>query len=111
MRMNPEEIQTTEQHKEYIFSTLKERGVSKYDVGQEEHGGRLWRKNVLSMMGDEIIDFVVYFSVLEQQVKRAAEILDDARSLHEPYNLQKEMTKAYNVLTIGNEEGIPEEER
>ena len=41
--------------------------AKKYETGAKEHGGRLWRKNVLKMLRDEIIDLPVYFEVLERQ--------------------------------------------
>lgn len=87
--------------------------TKKYEIGQAEHGGRLWRKNTLKMLRDEIIDLPVYFEVLEKQHEEALELLGIVVSdIPEVYRTEHEtrIVQAYNILKFGNPEGELEED-
>ncbi len=99
----------------------------KYTIGQEEHGGRLWRKNVCKMLRDEIIDLSVYYEVLEQQYDQAVAELDTAKKIIEEFRqdeftdedyevatkteeIYKSVYNAHNILVYGNKQGELEED-
>jgi hypothetical protein len=92
----------------------------KYMVGQDEHGGKLWRKPVINAMKDEVIDMVVYFEVLEAQYTKAVAELEVAMEVIREFNKEDftdrtdewiEATEnAYNILVFGNKEGELEED-
>jgi len=65
-------------HIEGVIKRFAERAYEKYAAGQEEHGGDLWRKDiVLEELKSEAIDFVVYALTLEDQIKRSGAILGE----------------------------------
>lgn len=86
--------------------------AKKYEKGQAEHGGRLWRKNTLNMLRDEIIDLPVYFEVLEAQHARAITLLAVAiaEMTDEKTIGDGSVIEAYNILEYGNPEGELEED-
>ena len=90
-----------------------DRVAEKYKAGEKEHSGRLWRKPVHKLIGDEITDLGIYFDTHMEQVERVKEllrgVLNDAGPSDEEYWMAVEM--AYNILEYGNEDGIPEEDR
>ena len=92
------------------MTTFEAAWRDKYMKGQEEHGGKLWRKAVLPFMGDEVLDFVSYFGVLAPQLKRVEEILEEGQNggTNQAFDA---IGRALNILRIGNEEGVSEEER
>ena len=104
------------EHRDAAIRRFSERASRKYDMGQEEHGGRFWRKPVLRYMQDEIVDLVFYYDVLAGQQERAIQLLEWATSSPlphpdpegiSPYRMAK---MALNVLKYGNEDGATEEE-
>jgi hypothetical protein len=105
---------TPEQHADDIVKWFKRNVEEKYFKGQKEHGGRLWRKPVLSMLRDEVVDAATYFEVLEAQHREAAfhlKLCMDAFNACSPDDAESHAICAYNLLTIGNIEGLPEEEK
>jgi len=92
----------------------------KYRAGQDEHGGKLWRKPMLKHMTEEVIDLVVYMQTHTQQQHQLTALLMRAKSLIEtfPYEFtdglaecEGVINRALNLLVEGNEEGKTEEER
>jgi len=51
----------------------------RYETGQKEHGGRLWRKDCLSKLLDELADAYVYAVTLEHQIDAIHGIVYEAR--------------------------------
>jgi hypothetical protein len=98
---------TPEEHVELIISDFAKQATKKYMKGQEEHGGRLWRKNCLPFMFEEVIDFYVYMHVVNAQLVEMKYLLKNAIALKD-WEL---VEAAYNLLTMGNKEGVPEEEK
>lgn len=57
-------------HVESILAWVNKELPAKYEKGQLEHGGDLWRKSGIDkMMGEEVIDFIVYHVTLAQQLE------------------------------------------
>lgn len=110
---------TPEQHMDVIMEAFQAGWREKYMKGQDEHGGRLWRKQCLPFLLEEVLDFVSYVAVLPPQLKRVYALLGEARDLISEGNFTDEglediddrLERSMNILNIGNEEGIPEEER
>ena len=42
---------------------------AKYRAGQEEHGGYLWRRKMLTNVLEEVVDQVCYVLTLEEQLE------------------------------------------
>lgn len=97
------------EHFKEIADWFRAKGSLKYAKGQEEHGGRLWRKNVIHMLGDEILDLPTYYYVLLHQHESAIAELKEGLDTREFPHLY--MQRAYNILTVGNPEGTQEEEK
>lgn len=56
-------------HVRRILDWVNEKLPAKYTAGKLEHGGKLWlKKGIGKMMGEEIIDFIVYFHTREEQL-------------------------------------------
>ena len=92
----------TEDQNEHLRDIQREFSQSvagKYKKGANEHGGNLWEKPCINFLGDEILDFVVYYYTLKSQIRRVKALI-----------LQHEPIKAYNLLEYGNEEGIKRNE-
>lgn len=59
----------------------------KYRKGQNEHGGNLWEKDNLAALGEEAIDFVVYFYTIRaniQHIKDVVYLLDRQLAIDKP---------------------------
>ena len=54
-------------HEEEIADWFAKAMSKKYRAGQDEHGGKLWRKPMLKNMQDEVVDLVVYFHTHNMQ--------------------------------------------
>ena len=103
---------TPKQHMERICNWFKIAGTKKYNRGQAEHGGKLWRKPALKLLGDEILDIPIYFRVLEEQQEEVLDQLQMALAAgHDLAVITMHIRNAYNILKIGNKEGITEEEK
>lgn len=100
------ELKTAEDHVALISETLTSEIKKKYMAGQEEHGGKLWRKPVLGFAWEEVLDLPVYLHVLKQQHDEMKAI---ALAGAQGENSQAACAEIYNILTIGNAEGAREE--
>ena len=107
------------EHAHHVSNRFRERMFKKYRQGQEEHGGDLSRKAVQGHIMEEAIDQAVYLEThmdhldeIDRYLQRALESLDkchcDGQEFRGAYEA---IIKAHNILTIGNPEGIEEEER
>lgn len=103
-------VVTPQDHKERIISWFTEKWSKKYDNGQVEHGGKLWRKQCLPFLVEEMLDFFSYVAVLAPQLLMAAQAADEA-STKCTCSARHDIRKVANLLSIGNEEGVPEEDR
>ncbi len=111
---------TPKQHFDNICNWFRVKGEAKYFRGQKEHGGRLWRKPCLKLLGEEILDMPIYFRVLEEQHELALDYLalaladwtdDNDLSSIMPHTDKANVRNAYNILRFGNPEGEVEEEK
>ena len=110
--MNKENCMTPIEHAQKICAWFIQHAITKYMAGQEEHGGRLWRKPVWKYLRDEIIDMPIYFQVMEEQQTRIEILLGDALSkMSDGYSGESDVKAAYNLVCYGNEEGTKEEEK
>ena len=82
----------------------------KYFKGVKSHGGKVWRKNCLPHLREELMDAVVYLSVVEDQMDKAKVMLAVALAEPSPNVSRAMVSKAYNILTTGNPEDIMEDE-
>lgn len=58
-----------EKHLDDIKMNFCEEVDVKYQAGQQEHGGSLWKKSgIIKNIRQETLDFVVYTDVLKQQL-------------------------------------------
>ena len=104
-------------HKLFVAKSTADEIVKKYEKGQEEHGGKLWRKPIMDYIGEEIIDMVIYWATFKTQWK---ELLHTIRYLHlltlDPqtnttHEIKMLAGKALNLMERGNVEGEEEEGR
>lgn len=108
---------TPEQHVEEILAEVRHDVRTKYKAGQEEHGGKLWRKPIMNYMGEEITDLVVYWYTFRDQwysLRRHLLQLEEAIGFNTeivPDWVQADVEKACNLMLHGNWQGKPEEER
>lgn len=106
---------TPSEHFDKIVGWFKTVGEVKYNKGQKEHGGRLWRKNTIHMLGEEILDLPTYFYVLLKQYEQALDQLNLAitkdKACKSPLEVMVHVRNAYNILQVGNTDGIAEEEK
>jgi len=59
------------EHLDDIIDEFTELATEKYEKGQLEHGGKLWKKSgLLDMAIDEAIDQVIYLITLKQQIEK-----------------------------------------
>lgn len=105
----PHEIEPAngEEHLAALLARQNARVQRKYRRGQAEHGGMLHRKPVLPYLLEEVDDLVVYADTHARQQALVVELLGKALS-EKSFTL---VAQAFNVLVIGNIDGVPEEER
>ena len=54
--------------------------TDKYEAGQKEHGGNLWKKSgIIRNIHNETFDFAVYVDVLKQQLQMVQSLLHDGK--------------------------------
>jgi len=70
------EYETPRQHREHLIDTFTEAYREKYDKGQQEHGGQLWKKDTTGFMLEEVLDFWSYAKVATDQRDEAIAILE-----------------------------------
>ena len=107
-------------HELEIEAWYVEKMRAKYRAGQDEHGGKLWRKPMVKHMIEEVIDLTVYMQTHEQQqlallatLMEAGDILES--KVEDTTAIQARalslVEAAINIMLYGNEEGEIEEER
>jgi hypothetical protein len=99
------DYQSPGEHIANIIAKLPQRFLNKYDMGQEEHGGKLWRKQCLVQLEEELIDALIYFKVIQHQVELARHVLMDAMT--DKISYEDAVDMAYNILEWGNVWGNP----
>ena len=102
-----EDYATSQDHIDDILDRFESEFTYKYAAGQSQHGGKLWKKSTFRMMKDEALDFISYMYVLEDHLLKLREL---ARLAIETGDLEY-CNKILNILEVGNEEGIPEEDK
>ena len=98
-------------HAEDILSTFTVDAKAKYLAGQAEHGGRLWRKPVLPMLYQEVLDLPIYLLTHMGQMARVRELVWSAFLESGTTASEKALLRVVNLLDYGNEEGVAEEDR
>jgi hypothetical protein len=104
------EFKTWMQHAAFMETEMVRGMRRKYEAGQAEHGGKLWRKPMLAHMFAEIIDLANYYLTHLSQVTRTKVLLDQAIETRDSAYRLKLLWKARNMLIHGNEDGEEEEE-
>lgn len=102
-----EQPQHPDHHVALVLDTLSDELPTKYMQGQREHGGNLWRKPVLDFMGEEVLDMVVYYDVLRRQNDLLKQLCREGMAGSS--DSYQALQSIYNVLTVGNPEGVKEE--
>lgn len=72
-------------HREHaleIAREISENVIEKYKLGQEEHGGYLWERDIVADMTGEIIDQVIYYATLRQQIQEVAVALEKLQDVN-----------------------------
>lgn len=82
----------------------------KYLAGQKEHGGLLWRKNLIPHIQEEILDLAIYHFTHEEQMGELTRLLRGIIGADDLTEAHRLGTMALNLVTIGNTDGIEEEE-
>lgn len=88
-----------------VWNEARDRGLEKWERGQLEHGGDLYRKPTLDEAIDEAIDLIPYLFIHRAHVRCAAQHLKgiDLRGL--PPGDALAIVSAVNLLEAGNAEG------
>lgn len=88
-----------------VWNEARDRGLEKWQRGQLEHGGDLYRKPTLDEALDEALDLIPYLFIHRAHVHRAVAQLKaiDLRSL--PPAAGDAILAAVNLLEAGNAEG------
>lgn len=89
--------------------------LARASAGVREHGGKLWRKNVLNEVWEEWTDLGQYIYTLHcVQLPRVIALLENAldNSVDGAWpEMSRDVQRALNILRVGNAEGRAEEER
>lgn len=71
-------LETPSSHAFALADRAHEMILAKYERGQREHGGRLWRKaGIIDMAIEEAVDQVIYLLTLRDQLAEAGIVLGD----------------------------------
>jgi len=98
-------------HCNMILSKWRGRIMPKYNAGQVEHGGRLWRKPMTDAITDEITDLMVYWDThLEQHDDVKRELIAAFDCLNPGSRAYPHVRRALNIILYGNEDGQMEVE-
>lgn len=106
-------FKSNDEHREALVKAISEYVDQRYISGSRDHGGHLWRKNVLPHAIEEAIDQCVYLFTKREQENLLYTRLDLALgclSTNDNDAAYNAVMEAMNILTIGNPEGIEEEE-
>ena len=107
-----------DEHREHVVDEIGEYINEKYLKGQKAHGGHLWRKNLTPHAIEEAADLCVYLFTKREQEQRLvislealiAHIRDIGRLTNSREHALRIAEEILNTITIGNPEGIEEEE-
>ncbi len=91
-----------EDHKQDIIKTVTTLFSTKYDKGQQEHGGHLWEKPVMGELVNEALDFLSYVFTMRYQLENVKTLLNKAAAQK---GCPMEVSQAINILEKGNIEG------
>lgn len=98
-------------HCNMILSKWRGRIMPKYNAGQVEHGGRLWRKPMTDAITDEITDLMVYWDThLEQHDDVKDQLQYALGALPYDHIAFPYVRRALNIILYGNEDGNMEVE-
>ena len=102
-------------HLNTLLEQASDRMRNKYTDGQAEHGGQLWRKQVLGAKIEEDLDNLIYGLVLVEQHEEAKRILNIALALvtsalrdhswRRIERAQQALTQLAHLMHYGNVEG------
>ena len=71
-------VQTPENHAALVADEARRMILTKYERGQREHGGELWKKKgLIDMAIEEAVDQVIYLLTLRDQIAAAGITLGD----------------------------------
>lgn len=101
-------------HAKHVASRAHQKILDKYRAGQAEHGGDLSRKDVREHIGEEITDLNVYWETHWDHLESIEYHLRAALANWEGnfgLTATSHIKKALNILTVGNPDGVEEEER
>ena len=99
----------SDEHASQIAHWVSTETYNKYLRGQEEHGGNVTHKNVLSHLSEELMDGLVYLAVLHEQIQMIKDIANHAFTL-DVEEKNKALHGIWNICKWGNEYGHIEEE-
>lgn len=95
-----------ELHKKQILNPFVEGFIKKYDKGVAEHGGGLYRKPLTKILDwgyEEILDFVCYYSTVQQHIKEIEKMADEG--LNEVVDPIMACTAILNIIRTGSPDG------
>ncbi len=98
---------TGEKHAVYIADEARKAIFEKYNAGQKEHGGKLWRKVITPHILEEAIDQIVYILTLRDQLRAAESKLALGLATRDWQMVEE----GHSILATGNPDGGQEEER
>jgi RecJ-like exonuclease len=99
-----------ENHAADVVATLSTAILRKYQAGQSEHGGKLWRKPMLRHLVAEAVDLNVYLMTHIEQIQIVRELLRKALNKNHAESIKSVVQEALNMLETGNLDGVEEEE-
>ncbi len=102
----PYDFKSPEEHEEAFLREFERKHREKYLKGASDRGGKLWRKNTLPMVEEELLDILSYYWTHKAHVQEAVGLLMKAMT-QQNWEL---VVKAKNILVKGNEEGDEEVE-
>lgn len=112
-------------HMEDTIRNFSNKYREKFTRGAEEHGGNLHLKPALKVSSwafEEVLDLVSYLSVVDSHLKDIQKLVDEAQSMitfdegrsgvsmfHQRSEYRETITKIYNIIHVGNPEGVEQE--
>lgn len=88
-----------------VWNEARDRGLEKWERGQREHGGDLYRKPTLDEAIDEAIDLIPYLFIHRAHVRRALVHLKAIELRLLPPAVGDAILAAINLIERGNVEG------
>lgn len=88
-----------------VWNEARDRGLEKWERGQLEHGGDLYRKPTLDEAIDEALDLIPYLFIHRAHKQRAVAHLREIDLRTVPPAAADNILAAVNLLERGNVEG------